>query len=96
MVWQDLDPAAFIHDFQDRIYHVDCKDVRKRVGNGRNGRLSSHLPWADPRRGWDFVSTGTATCRGRTASAPSRAIGYEGPVLGRVGGRRHGPAGRRR
>ena len=31
MVWQDLDPAAFIWDFQDRIYHVDCKDVRKRA-----------------------------------------------------------------
>ena len=30
-----------------------CKQL-----NGRNGRLGSHLPWADPRRGWDFVSTG--------------------------------------
>ena len=64
MVWQDLDPAAFIWDFKDRIYHVDCKDARKRIGNGRNGRLSSHLPWSDPRRA-------TVTCRGRTASAPS-------------------------
>jgi sugar phosphate isomerase/epimerase len=27
MVWQDLDPVAFIWDFQDRIYHVDCKDT---------------------------------------------------------------------
>ena len=44
MVWQELDPAAFIWDFRDRIYHVDCKDVRMRTGNGRAGRLSSHLP----------------------------------------------------
>ncbi len=29
-----------------------------RLGGGRNGVLSSHLPWGDPRRGWDFVSAG--------------------------------------
>ena len=58
MVWQGLDPVAFILDFADRIYHVDCKDTRMRMGNGRNGILGSHRPWADPRRGWDFVSTG--------------------------------------
>ena len=57
-VWQDLDPVGFLWDFQDRIYHVDCKDAKRQVGNGRNGRLGSHLAWADPRRGWDFVSTG--------------------------------------
>ena len=48
----------FLWDFRDRIYHVDCKDAKRQVGNGRNGRMGSHLPWADPRRGWDFVSTG--------------------------------------
>ena len=58
MMWQDLDPVAFITDFADRIYHVDCKDTRMRMGGGRNGMLSSHLPWGDPHRGWDFVSTG--------------------------------------
>src|SRR5665647_2432613 len=47
-VWQDLDPVGFLWDFKDRIYHVDCKDAKRRVGNGRNGRLGSHLPWADP------------------------------------------------
>ena len=57
-VWQDLDPVGFIVEFADRIYHVDCKDVKLNVGNGRNGRLGSHLAWADLRRGWDFVSTG--------------------------------------
>ena len=57
-VWQDLDPVGFLWDFKDRIYHVDCKDAKRQVGNGRNGRMGSHLAWADPRRGWDFVSTG--------------------------------------
>ncbi|MGZ5399413.1 MAG: hypothetical protein ACXWDM_05320 [Nocardioides sp.] len=55
-MWQDLDPVDFMWDFRDRIFHVDCKDAKKQVGNGRNGRLGSHLAWADPRRGWDFVS----------------------------------------
>ncbi|MGW2857149.1 sugar phosphate isomerase/epimerase family protein [Streptomyces sp. NPDC001215] len=74
-VWQDLDPVGFLWDFRDRIYHVDCKESVKRF-NGRNGRLGSHLPWGDPRRGWDFVSTGHGdvpweacfrmrSCRGR-------------------------------
>ena len=49
MVWQDLDPVGFLWDFQDRIYHVDCKDTQKRMANGRNGRLGSHLAWADGR-----------------------------------------------
>ncbi|MGH3952363.1 MAG: sugar phosphate isomerase/epimerase family protein, partial [Pseudonocardiaceae bacterium] len=42
MVWQDIDPAGFLWDFRDRIYHVDCKDIRMRPRNGRGGRLSSH------------------------------------------------------
>ena len=58
MMWQGIDPVAFIADFADRIYHVDCKDTRMRPRHGRAGILGSHLPWGDPRRGWDFVSTG--------------------------------------
>src|SRR6185295_3269833 len=37
MVWQDIDPVAFLWDFKDRIYHVDCKDTRMRVGGRRYG-----------------------------------------------------------
>ena len=47
-VWQDLDPVGFLWDFQDRIYHVDCKDAKRQVGNGRNGRLGSHLRLGRP------------------------------------------------
>ncbi|MFC3894035.1 hypothetical protein ACFOWZ_21375 [Lentzea rhizosphaerae] len=52
---------------------------RRQVGNGRTG---SHLSWADPRRGWDFVSTGlgngsvrrcTTRCSARTAERPAGA-----------------------
>jgi sugar phosphate isomerase/epimerase len=79
-VWQDLDPVGFILDFADRIYHVDCKDARRRVGNGRNGRLGSHLPWADLRRGWDFVSTGHGEVPWEDCFRALNAIGYDGPI----------------
>jgi sugar phosphate isomerase/epimerase len=78
-VWQDLDPVGFILDFADRIYHVDCKDAKKRF-DGRNGRLGSHLAWADPRRGWDFVSTGHGDVPWEAAFRALNAIGYEGPI----------------
>ena len=80
MVWQDIDPVGFLWDFRDRIYHVDCKDARKRVGNGRNGRLGSHLPWGDPRRGWDFVSTGRGDVPWEECFRVLNSIGYEGPI----------------
>lgn len=79
-VWQQLDPVDFLLEFRDRIYHVDCKDVKLRLGNGRNGRLSSHLPWADPRRGWDFVSTGRGDVPWEPSFRALNAIGYDGPV----------------
>ncbi|HEY0637354.1 MAG TPA: sugar phosphate isomerase/epimerase family protein [Pseudonocardiaceae bacterium] len=79
-VWQDLDPVGFILDFADRIYHVDCKDAKRRVGNGRNGRLGSHLPWADLRRGWDFVSTGHGEVPWEDCFRALNAIGYDGPI----------------
>jgi sugar phosphate isomerase/epimerase len=79
-VWQDLDPVSFLVDFADKIYHVDCKDARRRVGNGRNGRLGSHLPWGDPRRGWDFVSTGHGDVPWEDCFRTLNAIGYRGPI----------------
>ncbi|TYL51319.1 sugar phosphate isomerase/epimerase [Nocardioides sp. BGMRC 2183] len=80
MMWQGLDPVAFISDFADRIYHVDCKDTRMRMGGGRNGILSSHLPWGDQRRGWDFVSTGRGDVPWEDAFRALAAIGYDGPI----------------
>jgi sugar phosphate isomerase/epimerase len=79
-VWQDLDPVGFLWDFKDRIYHVDCKDAKKQVGNGRNGRMGSHLPWADPRRGWDFVSTGHGDVPWEACFRMLNTIGYDGPI----------------
>lgn len=80
MMWQFIDPVTFITDFADRIYHVDCKDTRMRPRNGRRGALGSHLPWGDPRRGWDFVSTGHGDVPWEDCFRALRSIGYSGPI----------------
>ena len=80
MMWQNIDPVGFIWDFKDRIYHVDCKDTRMRPQNGRAGVLGSHLPWGDPRRGWDFVSTGHGDVPWEDSFRALDAIGYAGPI----------------
>lgn len=80
MMWQNVDPVAFILDFKDRIYHVDCKDTRMRPTNGRAGVLGSHLAWGDARRGWDFVSTGHGDVPWEDAFRALHAIGYSGPI----------------
>lgn len=80
MMWQRVDPVGFIWDFKDRIYHVDCKDTRVRATNGRGGTLGSHLPWGDPRRPWDFVSTGRGDVPWEDAFRALAAIGYAGPI----------------
>ncbi|MCH6172068.1 sugar phosphate isomerase/epimerase family protein [Pseudonocardia alaniniphila] len=80
LVWQDVDPVGLIVDFADRIYHVDCKDTRLRPRNGRSGRLGSHLPWGDPRRGWDFVSAGHGDIPWEDAFRALDAVGYAGPI----------------
>lgn len=78
-MWQNLDPLMFLWDFRDRIYHVDCKESVVQ-DNGRSGRLGSHLPWGDPRRGWDFVSTGHGDVPWEGVIRMLNSIGYDGPI----------------
>jgi sugar phosphate isomerase/epimerase len=80
MMWQGVDPVGFIVEFADRIHHVDCKDTRIRPATGRAGILGSHLPWGDPRRGWDFVSTGHGDVPWEDAFRALRHVGYSGPI----------------
>ncbi len=79
-MWQQLNPVDFILEFADRIIHVDCKDVKLRLGNGRNGVLGSHLAWADLNRGWDFVSTGRGDVPWEASFRALNQIGYDGPI----------------
>ncbi|WP_150307067.1 sugar phosphate isomerase/epimerase family protein [Planctomonas psychrotolerans] len=79
-VWQNLDAADFMYEFRDKIFHVDCKDAKLNTGNGRNGILGSHLAWSDPRRGWDFVSTGHGDVPWEKCFRMMNTIGYDGPI----------------
>ncbi len=79
MIWQFLDPAVFIREFKDRIFHVDCKETVRNL-DGRNGVLSSHLPFGDSRRGWDFVSVGHGVVPWGQIFRMLNEIGYDGPV----------------
>ena len=80
MVWQGIDPVMFIWDFRDRIHHVDCKDTNVGRADGCRGVLGSHLPWVDPRRGWDFVSTGRGDVDWESCVRMLGRIGYTGPI----------------
>jgi sugar phosphate isomerase/epimerase len=78
-IWQDLDPVMFLQDFAEKVFHVHVKESIRQL-NGRNGRLGSHLAWADPRRGWDFVTAGHGHVQWEPIFRTLTAIGYEGPT----------------
>jgi sugar phosphate isomerase/epimerase len=78
-IWQDLDPVAFLFEFRDRVYHVDCKDSVRHL-DGRSGRLCSLLPFGDLRRGWDFVSVGRGDVPWEHIFRALNQIGYSGPI----------------
>jgi sugar phosphate isomerase/epimerase len=78
-VHQFINPAAFIEEFPDRIFHVHVKDSRVQL-TGRNSILSSHLDFGDPRRGWDFVSPGRGDVRWDPIIRALNRIGYRGPL----------------
>jgi sugar phosphate isomerase/epimerase len=48
--------------------------------NGRTGILSSHLPWGDNRRGWDFRSVGRGGVRFEEIIRELNVIEYSGPL----------------
>ncbi|TLM88185.1 sugar phosphate isomerase/epimerase [Pseudarthrobacter sp. NamE5] len=78
-IWQDLDPVMFLQDFAEHILHVHVKESVRQL-DGRNGRLGSHLAWADPRRGWDFVTAGHGDVQWNRIFRTLNAIGYSGPT----------------
>jgi sugar phosphate isomerase/epimerase len=79
LYWQMVDPVAFVYEFADRIYHMHVKES-VRVLDGRNGILASHLPFGDPRRGWDFVSPGRGGVPFDRVFRALNGVGYGGPL----------------
>jgi len=77
--WQGVDPVRFIYEFSDRIYHVHVKDAIVTL-DGRSGILASHLPFGDPRRGWDFRSPGRGGIDFEEIIRALNNVGYKGPL----------------
>ena len=77
--WQGISSVDFLQTFADRIYHVHVKDAAVRL-NGRSGILGSHLPFGDPRRGWDFRSPGRGTVEFEEIIRTLNQIKYAGPL----------------
>ena len=78
--WQGVDPVQFIRTFPDRIYHVHIKDAIVTCTDGKAGILASHLPWGDPRRGWDFRSPGRGGVNFEEIIRALNHINYQGPL----------------
>jgi sugar phosphate isomerase/epimerase len=76
---QLLDPAPFVIEFADRIYHIHIKDSRRRL-DGRRSILGSHLDFGDGERGWDFVSPGHGDVDFEELIRQLNRIGYDGPL----------------
>ena len=79
LYWQFVDPVKFIDRFADRIYHAHMKDAARTL-DGESGILSSHLPFGDHRRGWDFRSVGRGGVDFEGIIRALNRIGYDGPL----------------
>jgi sugar phosphate isomerase/epimerase len=79
LIWQGINPAEFIRQFPDRIFHVHMKDAIVKL-DGRSGILSSHLNFGDPRRGWDFRSLGRGGVNFEEIVRALNDAGYQGPL----------------
>jgi sugar phosphate isomerase/epimerase len=79
LIWQGVDPVAFIRAFPDRIYHVHIKDALVTL-NGESGILASHINFGDPRRGWDFRSPGRGGVNFEEIIRALNHAGYQGPL----------------
>jgi sugar phosphate isomerase/epimerase len=77
--WQGIDPTEFVRRFRERVYHVHVKDAVVAL-NGRNGLLSSYLPYGDPRRGWDYRAPGRGGIDWESFVRALNEVGYDGPL----------------
>lgn len=79
LLWQGVDPVAFLKRFADRVYHVHVKDAVLTL-DGRAGVLAGYWPSGDPRRGWQFRSPGRGGVDWEAVIRALNEVGYEGPL----------------
>jgi len=79
LFWQLVNPAKFIQEFHDKIYHVHMKDATLSL-DGTSGIISSYLNFGEPGRGWDFRSLGHGQVNFEEIIRELNRIGYDGPL----------------
>ena len=79
LFWQMVDPARFIDELGDRIYHVHVKDTALHL-DGRTGILGSHLPFGHRQRAWEFRTPGRGGINFEAIVRGLNAVGYQGPL----------------
>jgi sugar phosphate isomerase/epimerase len=79
LLWQGVNPARFIKEFPDRIYHVHMKDAAVTL-DGYTGILSSHLNFGQVGRGWDFRSLGHGGVNFEEVIRELNRANYTGPL----------------
>ncbi len=79
LIWQGVNPAVFLQDFIDKVYHVHMKDAAVTL-DGRSGLLGSHIDFGDLRRGWNFRSLGHGDVDFESIIRILNANGYNGPL----------------
>ena len=79
LYWQRVDPARFVDELGDRIYHVHIKDTGLRV-DGRASVLGSHLPFGNRQRGWEFRTPGRGEINFEAIIRALNNVGYQGPL----------------
>lgn len=79
LLWQGMNPALFVREFGERIYHVHVKDAQVNL-DGRAGILGSHIEFGDTRRGWNFVSPGHGGVDFDAIVRELNAVRYAGPM----------------
>ena len=77
--WQGVDPAGFIREFKDRVFHVHMKDCIVK-SDGKGSILGSHLNFGDYRRAWDFRSVGRGSVDFEEIVRALNDIKYDGPL----------------
>ncbi len=80
LLYQGVDPEAFLRQFGERIFHVHMKDVHCSPTPKPAGVFGGHTEFGDPRRAWNFRSLGRGSVNFEAIIRALNDIDYQGPL----------------